>query len=252
MKIFVTPESGGGMELTMKFRHELKFLINERDKELLSLRLSTIMKRDPNAVGGIYKIRSLYFDDYWNSAYSEKMMGVHDRRKYRIRIYNDDDRVIKLECKIKADNYIHKKSASLTRAETEQILGGQYDFLLKKENPLCKEFYFQCVSAFMRPRVIVDYEREPFVCDEGDVRITFDTNLRSTLVCSDFFNSELPFVYALEEGKLVLEVKFTEFLPSIIQRALPLSASERTAVSKYTHCFEKSTNFFDLQINHYI
>lgn len=236
----------------MNFRHELKFLINEREKDLLVIRLNTVMKRDSNAVDGIYKIRSLYFDDYWNSAYTEKMMGVHDRRKYRIRIYNDEDSTIKLECKIKSNNYIYKKSASLTRAETDEILDGHYDFLLKKQDNLCQEFYYRCTTSYLRPRAIVDYEREPFIYPEGDVRITFDSNLRSTSMFKDFFNPKLPFVYALEPGKLILEVKYTEFIPSIIRRVLMLDASEQTAVSKYTLCFEKNSSFYDMQVNHYI
>ena len=55
---------------------------------------------------GRYKIRSIYFDDYWNTAYEEKLMGISDRKKYRIRFYNDQDDVIHLECKRKSGSGI--------------------------------------------------------------------------------------------------------------------------------------------------
>lgn len=229
------------------FRHELKYLVSLPNAELIKMRLKHIMQCDPHAPEGSYKIRSLYFDDYWNSAYNEKIMGVRNRRKYRIRIYNDSDAVIKLECKRKVDNYIHKTGASLTREETEAILQGRYDFLLKKENPLCREFYYQCVSRVMRPRVIVDYEREPYICEAGDVRVTFDKNVRATSEMGDFFSSELPSSYVLEPGKAIMEVKFTEFMPRIIKEALPCGASENVAASKYVECYFK-TNYNFLEV----
>ena len=236
----------------LKFRHELKYLINHKDLALLRPRLRAVMRPDPHAVGGQYKIRSLYFDDYWNSAYGEKMAGVYQREKYRIRIYNDDDSVIRLECKNKRGSYICKESAPLTRAETERIIEGDYGFLLRRGENLCRKFYYCCTSRVMRPCVIVDYEREPYVCAAGDVRVTFDRNVRSTTVFRDIFDPVLPSPqYVLEDGKLVMEVKFTEFLPEIIRKLLQLESAESAAVSKYTFCYEKSSGFFTVNEKNY-
>lgn len=222
------------------FRHELKYFLNYEDKEVLKTRFEGLMKKDTHAHGGFYKIRSLYFDDYWNSSYEEKLMGITGRSKYRVRIYDDNDSVINLEKKVKQGNYINKKSARLTREETESILIGDYGFLLKHPNPLCREFYVQCVSNIMRPRVIVDYEREPFVFSVGDVRITFDSDVRASSLNFSFFDSTLPTVSVFEPGKLVMEVKFTELLPQMIRRALPSRAAELAAVSKFVLCCEKT------------
>ena len=68
-----------------RFRNEWKYLISTSEKELLELRMKHLMKKDPNAKGNGYMIRSLYFDDYFNSAYAEKESGVLMRKKYRIR-----------------------------------------------------------------------------------------------------------------------------------------------------------------------
>lgn len=231
------------VEKKPKFRHELKYLINEGDRALLCRRLDVVLHRDRHAgPDGKYKIRSLYFDDYWNTAYEEKLMGVSDRKKYRIRFYNDRDDVIHLECKRKSGSgsYIHKTSASLTREETDKILTGDYGFLLKHENPLCRQFYVQCVSRVMRPRVIVDYEREPYVMVTGDVRITFDKDVRAVAFLGDLFDPALPALHVLEPGKLIMEVKFTELLPDIVKRILPPRSSELAAVSKYVLCCEKT------------
>ena len=103
------------------FRHELKYRISEEQRDILIARIKDILPRDKNAVNGQYMIRSLYFDDYWKSAYDEKMAGTLSRKKYRIRIYDYSDRVIKLECKHKQGQYIYKESANLTREETDRI-----------------------------------------------------------------------------------------------------------------------------------
>ena len=76
-----------------------------REKELLELRMKHLLKKDPNAKGNGYMIRSLYFEDYFNSAYAEKESGVLMRKKYRIRIYDCSDRSIKLERKKKFGSF---------------------------------------------------------------------------------------------------------------------------------------------------
>lgn len=222
------------------FRHELKYRITQAHKDIMMARLDMFLDRDNNTENGIYQIRSLYFDDYWNSAYEEKEAGILMRKKYRIRIYNYSDRSIKLERKKKHGSYIFKESAPLTREEVEKILAGDYEFLLKSQYPLCREFYVECVSNMMRPRTIVDYDREPWIMDEGTVRVTFDRDVRAAIGSFDIFDPTLPTLPVLEPGKLVMEVKFTEMLPQIVRDILPPHAAEFTAVSKYVLCYEKT------------
>ena len=199
-----------------------------------------ILKKDPYAGENGYTIRSLYFEDYFNSAYDEKEAGILMRKKYRIRIYNYSDRSIKLERKKKFGSYIYKESAPLTKEEFYKILNGEYEFLLTSKYPLCREFDVECISNFMRPRTIVDYERVPWIMDEGTVRITFDSDVRAAVGGYDIFDSTLPTLPVLEQGKTVMEVKFTEMLPQIVRNLLLPNAQEFTAVSKYVLCYEKS------------
>lgn len=184
-----------------RFRNEWKYLISTSEKEVLNLRMKPLMKLDPHAETGGYLIRSLYFDDYWNSAYEEKESGVLMRKKYRIRIYNYSAESIKLERKKKFGSYIYKEDAPLTKDEVQKILSGEYEFLLKSPYNLCREFYIECMSNMMRPRTIVDYEREPWIMDEGTVRITFDTDVRAAVGSYDIFDSTLPALSVLEPGK---------------------------------------------------
>lgn len=222
-----------------KFRHELKYLINEMEKDIIMLRIGDVLKLDKHTTNGMYMIRSLYFDDMWDTALEEKIAGTATRKKYRIRIYDCKDTIIKLECKIKQGQYIHKESASLSREETERLIAGDYRFLIQRNESLCHNFYYECMTNQMRPKVIVDYERIPFVYEPGDVRVTFDLHVRAGMLGYQIFDPYLPTVETLEPGELVMEVKYTEFLPSIIKEILPPDNSKLTAVSKYVLCREK-------------
>ena len=213
------------------YRNEWKYLISWGEKELITSRIAPLLHPDPNAVNGGYLIRSLYFDDYWNTAYEQKEAGVLERKKYRIRIYNYSDRSIKLERKKKYGACIYKQRA---------ILAGDYNFLLKSSQPLLQEFYVECRCHNLRPRTIVDYEREPWILDAGTVRITFDQNVRAAVGSFDIFDPSLPCLSVIDPGRLVMEVKFTEFLPKFVQDILPPQRAEMTAVSKYVLCYEKT------------
>ncbi len=122
------------------------------------------------------------------------------RKKYRIRIYDCSDRSIKLERKKKFGSYIYKESAPLTKEEFYKILDGDYKFLLSSPYSLCREFYVECVSNLMRPRTIVDYDRVPWIMDEGTVRITFDSDVRAAVGSYDIFDPSLPTLPVLEPG----------------------------------------------------
>lgn len=239
--LFAAALRGGAMENNMKkYRHELKYLISYGEMEALKLRMKSYFKIDPNASDGEYTIRSLYFDDMYNSAYEDKECGVFFRTKYRIRIYNHSSRSIKLERKIKQGSYIYKESADLTRDEVYKILDGDFEFLLYHRENLCREFYIECVSKFMRPRVIVDYEREPYILDAGTLRITFDKRVRAAIGGYDIFDDSLPTLPSMTYDKVIMEVKFTEFLPGMVRDMMPAPAAEFTAASKYVLCCDKT------------
>ena len=86
------------MAITVPLRHELKFYINPVEYQVLSLQLDRVLERDPNGdENNEYHIRSLYFDTIYNDALLDKLDGVKNRDKYRIRIYNFSDKFIRME-----------------------------------------------------------------------------------------------------------------------------------------------------------
>lgn len=218
----------------MTYRHELKYLLYQSDYAMLKLRVAGLLERDSNVnTQGLYTVRSLYFDDFYNSAYNEKEMSIFLRQKYRIRLYNQSRDVIHLERKMKYNNYVDKMTAPLSPTEVMQIVQGDYDFLRKSKAQLLNILYYEIMTKVLRPRIIIDYEREPFVLDAGTVRITFDRNIRASVDNLDLFCPDLAMMETLETGFLIMEIKYTEFLPNMIRKILPTSAVDYSSISKY-------------------
>jgi len=219
-------------------RHELKYLIGEADWQWLRDRVAAVMpldrNADPNTRG--YAIRSLYFDDAYDGALFEKVEGDPFRSKYRIRIYRYSDKRILLEKKSKVTYYTAKDSLTLTRPQCDAILAGDYDAIYPTESPLLQEFYGLIKSRYYKPKVLVDYFREAYVYPAGNVRVTFDLNLRSGQYSHNLFSGMPSPVPVLEPDSHVLEVKFDNFLPSHLKALLQGLPGQRTAVSKYVLC----------------
>lgn len=226
-----------------KFRHELKFYINYKDYWLLKGRLKHVLKLDSNAnEKGEYFIRSLYFDDIYDTALFEKNFGVCRRAKYRIRTYNMSDKFIKLEKKSKIGAYISKESTSITREEYNLIMNNDLSFLKDSESILKKDYYIAMRNKLLRPKVIVDYEREAYISDISEVRITFDKQLRVAMNSNDIFNPNLATQCLIPMPTMILEVKFNEFLPNVVRNMLNVEAREFTAISKYVFCRVQKNN----------
>lgn len=219
----------------MDFRHEWKHEINYSDMLVLRQRLNAVMKLDTHAVGGSYFIRSLYFDNPADKALREKIDGVNRREKFRIRYYNHDTSLIHLEKKSKWNGLSNKQSAVLTAQEAQAIVDGNWDWMLESGRPLVQELYSKTLFQGLRPKTIVDYTREPFVYAPGNVRITLDYDIRTGLNCTDFLNPDCITVPA-GHSPIILEVKWDEYLPSVIRDIVQLNGRRTAAFSKYAVC----------------
>ena len=224
-------------ESEMKYRHELKYVVSAAQTPLLKSRISNLMQLDSHAgMDGIYNIRSLYFDDYTNRCFYENENGTDPREKYRIRIYNHSPERITLECKRKERGKTRKESCPLTQEQAEQLIHGKALPMGETLPPLLNKFLIEMVTRRLHPVVIVEYERIPYVYKNGNVRITFDTQMASSTCVTDFFSDKLPKRPIMPAGRHLMEVKFDEYLPDVIYRSLNLSQLQQTAFSKYYLC----------------
>ena len=219
------------------YRHEYKYDIDDLQVVILNARLTELMGRDTHADGmGGYQVRSLYFDDIDNRCYYDNEDGNEPREKFRIRIYNGSDSKISLELKKKSMGKTLKQSCPITREQVELLIAGQPLPWDEDAPPLMKKFYIWLNTRHGRPKVIVNYERIPFVYPDDNVRITLDRNITASSRIGDFFSKEFHGRPIMPVGRHILEVKFDTLIPDPIFRAVQTNRLNRVTCSKYYLC----------------
>lgn len=219
----------------MKFRHEFKHVITNHDYIILNNRLSNILQTDKNGDNGKYNIRSLYFDNIYDTVLREKINGVNNREKFRIRSYNNDYDFIRLEKKSKINGLCNKVSDILTAEEVEKILDNNIEWMKNCDRKLVRELFIKMNTRCLEPKTLVDYTRQAYTFMAGNVRITLDSNIRTGLYCKDFLNPECPTIQA-GDNITILEVKWDEYLPDIIRDIVQLDGRQASSFSKYAAC----------------
>ena len=215
------------------YRHEYKYLISGAASRLLKSRLRAFMRPDAHAgPTGQYTIRSLYFDDPCAAAYEEKMSGIKERTKYRIRYYNYDPSVIRLERKEKHGNLTKKVGQTISVPDAQVLT----DHGMTELTGLAEELRQRCLLEGFRPKCLVDYDRTAFVCADGNTRITLDENLRTRPFDTRLFASGQAMIPVLEPDQVILEVKFDDFLPGHLGDLLSDIPKAQIAISKFVLC----------------
>lgn len=218
------------------YRVEDKYALPSSDFYLLRNRISSILPSDSNDLENRgYKISSIYFDDIYDTHYKDTIAGNPTRDKYRIRIYNDSFETIKLEVKSKQYSRIFKRGIKITYEEMEALISGESIKGSEDLDDPRTAFNVAIKTRYLRPKVIVTYERKAFIYDSGNVRITFDTNIRGSDRIDLFGSKDLIYEYPMEETS-VLEVKYDEFLPDFIAQSLEINSMWQIANSKYRIC----------------
>lgn len=221
-----------------KYRNEIKFVINKDSAEILKQKLALLMDVDTNSItdDNSYLIRSLYFDDIYSNAYYEKMDGVEYRKKYRIRLYNNDTSFIRLECKYKHENKTSKDQILIDKNICDKIINGNIEELdISKDNLLTK-FVMDYRVRNLRPSIIVDYKRLAYTYPVSDVRVTFDSKIRSGRYNYNLYDETIETYKVIDDNEVVLEVKFNEILPEQIAMVLSTVPMIRQAYSKFATC----------------
>lgn len=217
-----------------KGRSELKHAITKIDCHLLRNNLKHIMTVDPHTnADGKYLIRSVYFDNFDNKIMTEKKEGGYNRDKYRVRLYNYNCHYMNLEKKSKRNNLTFKEKCRITAEEYERIRYGDIKWMENDSRELMQELYLQMNRLQLKPVTVIDYEREVFIYEHGNVRVTFDGNIKTSLRNNDVLNPNIPMVTTLDPNIVVLEVKYDEYLPDIIKLLLQVSDRRKDTFSKY-------------------
>lgn len=226
------------MQEDKSYRHELKYTVSYADYLAIRQRLKAVMQADPHVESnGRYLIQSVYFDNSDDKALKEKIDGIGRREKFRIRYYNGDLSFVTLEKKIKNSDLCLKVSEQIPEYEFRRILNGDISFMRDHGSDLVKELYAKMQYQRLKPRVMVSYEREPYIYKAGNVRVTFDSKIRTGLYDHDFLEGKMSSVSAMDSPQdIILEVKYDAFLPEVIQDIIQVPHLRQQAFSKYGAC----------------
>ena len=217
-----------------KYRHELKYICSDLELRIIEQKLKAVMKPDSHAdKNGEYLIRSVYFDDYQRSRFFENEDGVDPREKFRIRAYNLSDARISLEKKIKSHGMTGKRNCLIDRETCMRMLAGESISDRLGQHPLLDEWIVQRETAGLRPVMLGEYVRKPYIYPAGNVRITFDRYISASYRVRDIFEARTSRIAVLPTGYHVLEVKYDDFLQDVIYQLIDNGHMRQTTFSKF-------------------
>lgn len=216
------------------YRTEVKYPISCLEIPIIKKRLEKILRYDENSGGNSYKVRSLYFDSPNNTDYFEKFAGIEHRKKIRLRIYNNDTSLCKLEKKEKFGEHQSKQSIIVNIKDAQELILGNIDVLQQYSlhSSSAEDIYSIMKGRVYRPTVMVDYDRYAFYHPFYDTRITIDFNIRKKEYATDLTMDE-GFMMPVDCDKAVLEIKYTGKCPGFISDLLKGCGIEQKAYSKY-------------------
>ncbi len=229
---------------TKMYRVEDKYFCTGQDMYQLQRRLDAVLLPDSNenTING-YQVISLYFDDLADSCLNAVREGSYSRLKYRIRIYNNSLDRISLEVKEKQGSRIYKKARPITEKEMHQLVRGECIPASSSLEDPAFMFNLAIQTKALRPKVIVAYERKAYIYSSGNVRITFDRNIKASRQIEAFGLKKVSYD-SLHGQDSVLEIKYDEFLPEFILQLLEQNSLQQTACSKYRLCRERYQQSF--------
>lgn len=245
-------------------RHEYKYICSSGQMTMEKVRISGLLQLDRHAISkGYYRIRSLYFDTPEDQCFYDNEGGFADRSKYRIRIYDGNKERITLEKKVKNGQMGYKLSCTLTEEECRYLMRAEYQKVLwsdeaqepieqkepikqqasiehqgpsKQKESIKQQLIREMQLALMKPKVIVEYKRYPFVEAVTNVRVTFDEDISSSNDIDHFLDKQIALRPINPLGNGILEVKWDEILPDYIRKTLQLHDLTWTGYSKYYYC----------------
>ena len=224
-------------------RFEMKYIIRKSISESIQKEIRNFMVYDGYANKELkknYFVRSLYFENNNYSNFNEKVDGVKLRHKYRIRTYSnklDKNTPIFLELKGRENLRTYKTRFFIEQNDLNLFFEKKNYFKLKKtysDNYLIEQFIFDCYRKNLSPKILVDYNRTPYINKSGlYFRLTFDNNIVS-LSNSSLYSTSLNSGWReCLAGFAILEVKFKSSIPAWFQRIVQSYQLQIRSISKF-------------------
>lgn len=211
-------------------RKEIRFEISYSEYQNLKQFLNIILKKDENSMmSGEYSIKTIYFDNCYRKIENDKKNDINSVYKYRIRMYNNNDKNIFLERKTNENGYIKKIKEKIPKKDVIGLLNGRFENLLTENESLKTELYLKMQLEFFRTSLLIEYIREAWVDKISNARITIDKELKSTTNCTKFFDE----IKSIPKEKYILEVKYDKYLPDYILNIIQTVKGKKVTRSKF-------------------
>ena len=219
-------------------RYEKKFFINLINEKKIKEKFNKIFELE---FGHGYYCCSIYFDDLHLTTLKQKQEGIKERFKIRLRTYYFDlknkPKSWNLEIKSKNNNTVKKKKITFSHLEVlENLKNKNFSFFSGN--------FSETAKTYFKPILITFYFREAFNSKIlPHCRITYDKNIRA-------FPFDFKSLYELTNNNsfivnprlMLLEFKYTNFLPAFISNYFKFLNLEQVTFSKYVDGFEKYKN----------
>lgn len=218
----------------VSLRNEIKYVMPLEKAIAVNHQLESMLQKDTYSFDGYYSVRSVYFESINNIDFNDKIAGIDTRKKLRIRIYNNDVSVCKLEIKQKNGDLQQKHSLLISVDDAGELLYGNYgvlkNYFAGSETSL--KAYAIMAQGCYRPVVQIEYDRYAYKYPMYDTRITLDMNIRTSESNMDIFSSDINYIPILHEGA-VLELKYSGKLMGFISNMLSRFNLTQESYSKY-------------------
>ena len=218
----------------MASRHEEKYIIDYRQYLAVKRRVMGVLTPDQNGLNGSYVITSLYYDDHMDTALYEKLDGLPEHSKFRVRTYDFYDGLIKLERKDKHGILTEKQDVRIAKNQISR-LGSE----LLPQTPKLMELSAQMKASGLVPTVAVRYLRDAYYHEGSDLRITFDRNIEALPAdARALFDPSFKGYPVLDGNCVVMEIKYGNFIPGFARKITNIGGKQ-LSVSKYALCRER-------------
>ena len=212
-------------------RHEVKYLLDSRQRRALEKAMAAHMKADEY---GESTICSLYYDTPDFRLIRSSLEKPVYKEKLRLRSYGTakPEGKIFVELKKKYDGIVYKRRVSMREMDATRYLAGlgplPEDSQIGREIDWFKRFYGNLI-----PAMILCYDRVAYFCPaDENLRITFDRNIRwrteDLTLTAGPWGEQL-----LKPGQSLLEIKAASAMPLWLTKALNENGIRKVSFSKY-------------------
>jgi hypothetical protein len=224
-------------------RFELKYFISETTAARVRDFVHCYLGLDEFSVGKpnfSYPVHSLYLDSDNLEIYWRTINGDKNRFKLRLRYYSDHpDAPVFFEIKRRMKDVIMKQRGGVRCEAVPLLLGGHFpapEHLVRKDpaSLVAVQRFCQLMTELRaKPKSHIFYQREAYVSDDDQVRVTMDRDVFSEPHLEPNVKVRMTKPAQSFAGMVVLELKFTNRFPNWFRELVRMANVMQCGAPKY-------------------